>query len=192
MENNELDEARKNPEFLKFLETKEKEVIENKDIKGLYEVLDNLLILDLEETRINNVYEMILKVAFDDMESQLNSARKIPIENSGIYYVRAFYEHAIEKWSHSNFEGAKQLFFILSNIIEDELLKDTMNVHLIACAKNLDMDTFYDKQVSQTQMQEDEVYGYFIMNFNFNSKEYIKENSKLLDSLSNELNGLLE
>jgi hypothetical protein len=51
MENNELNEARKNQEFLKYLQKKKLEAITNQDIQSLYEVLDNLLILDLDKKR---------------------------------------------------------------------------------------------------------------------------------------------
>ncbi len=191
MENNDLQDARTNPEFLQFLENKEKDVIENEDLEGLYEVLDNLLILDLEETRINKVYETILKVAFESMEDRLNDGSKLSLLNDDIYLIRAFYEHAIEKWSNNDFDGAKALFFILSRVIEDKKLSSSIKIHLLAVAKKSDMDKFYEEQVSTTQMEEDEKYGYFIMNFNFETKEYISENKELLGDLLEELGHLL-
>ncbi len=191
MENKDLEEARTNPEFLKYLETKEVEVIANEDLGGLYEVLDNLLILDLPEDRINKVYETILRVAFEGMEDRLNEGGKLSLLNEDIFYIRAFYEHAIEKWSQSNFEGAKQLFFILTQIIEDKKLASAIRVHLIACAKSFDMDKFYDEQVSKEQMEDDEIYGYFIMNFNFETKEYLADNKELIGELIDELGHLL-
>jgi hypothetical protein len=198
MENKDLQEARSNPEFLQFLETKEKESIANEDLQGLYEVLDNLLVLDLdtqtdekEQNRINKVYETILKIAFDSMEDRLLDDSKLSLLNDDLYLIRAFYEHAIEKWSIHNFEGAKQLFFILSQIVEDTKLTSSIKVHLLAAAKNLDMEQFYDTQVSKNQMDDDEIYGYFIVNFNFSTKEYINENKKLLGQLTDELGDLL-
>ena len=191
MENKDLEEARTNPEFLQYLETREKEVIASEDLAGLYEVLDNLLILDLSEDRINKVYETILRVAFEGMEDRLNDGGKLSLLNEDIFYVRAFYEHAIEKWSQNNFEGAKQLFFILTQIVEDKQLSSALRVHLIACAKSFDMDKFYEEQVSHTQMEDDEVYGYFIMNFNFEIKDYLSEHKELMGELIDELGHLL-
>ncbi len=191
MNQDELQKARTNLDFLKYLETKEKEVIENKDLAGLYEVLDNLLILDLDESRINKVYETILKTAFEGMENRLLDNAKLSLANDDIHFIRAFYEHAIEKWSQSNFKGAKELFFILTQIIEDEKLSNAMKVHLIACTNSSDMDTFYEAQVSQNQMENDEIYGYFIVNFTFDTKEYINDNKEILNKLSNELGHLL-
>lgn len=191
MESKDLQEARTNPEFLSYLEIKEKEAIENEDLTGLYDVLDNLLILDLDEQRINKVYGTILKVAFEGIEDRLNDDMKLNILNEDIYFIRAFYEHAIEKWSTGNFDGAKQLFFILSRIIEDKKLVSSMKIHLIAVAKETDMDNFYETQVSKKQMDEDEHYGYFIVNFNFETKGYISNNRELLGTLLDELGHLL-
>ena len=191
MNETQLNEARTNPEFLQFLEAKEKEVIENEDLEGLYEVLDNLLILNLDESRINKVYETVLRVAFESIEKRLLDDNKLSLTNKDIYFIRAFYEHAIEKWSQDNFDGAKELFFILSQIIDDEMLAQSMKVHLLVCAKSLDMDEFYDKHVSRTQMEDDERYGYFIVNFDFDTKEYIEKNKELLNKLDSELGYLL-
>ena len=191
MENKDLQEARTNPEFLQYLEVREKEVMENEDLAGLYEVLDNLLVLDLDEQRVNKVYETILRVAFEGMEDRLNDGGKLNLINDDIYFIRAFYEHAIEKWSTGNFEGAKQLFFILSQLVDDKLLKSSINIHLIAVAMEIDMDEFYSSQVSTEQMDNDERYGYFIINFKFDTKEYIAKNKELLGNLIDELGHLL-
>lgn len=191
MENKDLEEARTNPEFLNYLETKEKEAIAKEDLEGLYEVLDNLLVLDIDEQRVNKVYETILRVAFESMEDRLLDDSKLNLLNEDIYLIRAFYEHAIEKWSIGNFDGAKQLFYILTAIVEDKKLTSALKVHLIATAKSLDMDDFYEDQVSTTQMDEDTHYGYFIINFNFDTKKYISENKELLGNLIDELGHLL-
>ncbi|MCK5111728.1 MAG: hypothetical protein KAQ94_09430 [Arcobacteraceae bacterium] len=192
MNDKELQEARTNPEFLNYLETREKEAIASENLEILYEVLDNLLILDLEEVRINKIYETILRVAFDDIEDRLNGGNKLSLLNDDIYLIRAFYEHAIEKWSNENFQGAKELFFILSRIIEDKKLSSAIKIHLIACAKSIDMDKFQDTLVSQDQMADDEVYGYFIVNFRVDTKEYISENREILGDLLDELGHMLD
>jgi len=144
MNQEELNQARVNPEFLSYLDEKEIEVMESKSISGLYEVLDTLLVLDLDEQRIHKVYEEILKVSFDQIEERLKGEKKLSLDNDDIYFVRSFYEHAIEKWSLENYDGAKELFFILTQIVEDEKLVDSIAVHLVTCAKNIDMDKFYE------------------------------------------------
>ena len=105
MEPNELNEARTNPEFLAYLDHREQEVKEERSISGLYEVLDTLLILDLDEERINKVYEEILKLSFDKIEERLKKNEKLSLENDDLYFVRSFYEHAVE------FQWSKRAFF---------------------------------------------------------------------------------
>jgi hypothetical protein len=192
MNEQELQEARTNPEFLNFLQEREKEAYEKQDIALFYEVLDSLLVLNLEEDRINKVYNQILKISFDKVEVKLKNNNKLTLENDDIYYIRSFYEHAIEKWSYENFDGAKELFFVLSNIIEDKKLYDAIQVLIIACANKITIDQFYDTQVEQNFELDNEKYGYFIINFKFNTKQYLKKNSVALTQIHNKLKHLLD
>lgn len=191
MNQDELNNARTNLEFLAYLDKREDEVMKTRSISGLYEVLDTLLVLDLDENRIHKVYEEILKISFDKIELRLKDEKKLSLDNDDIYFIRSFYEHAIEKWSLLNYSGAKELFFILTQIVEDQFLVDSINVHLISCAKELDMDKFYETQVIHTQEQSEDKYGYFIMNYKFNIKEYLEKNSKLLQEQFESLKHLL-
>jgi len=191
MNQKELEESRTNPEFLAYLEEKEGEVIESKSISGLYEVLDTLLVLDLDEERINKIYQEILKVAFDSIEDRLKDSNKLSLENDDIYFIRSFYEHAVEKWSVSNYDGAKELFFILWQIIEDEKLSTAMQVHLLATVNGKDIDNFYEEDVHHLDTVENEKYGYFIHEFNFDVDEYLSQHSTLLNEQYNQLKHLL-
>ena len=191
MEPGELNDARTNPEFLAYLEHREKEVRESKSISGLYEVLDTLLVLDLDEERINRVYEEILKVSFDNIEKRLENKKKLSLDNEDIYYIRSFYEHGVEKWSMNNFKGAKELFFILTQIIEDEKLVDSIAIHMLACAREMDMDSFYEEKVIHEQPNSEDKYGYFIMNYQFDTKKYLQESSNLLEEQFEQLKHLL-
>jgi hypothetical protein len=191
MEPEELHEARTNPDFLEYLNVKEKEVMESKSISGLYEVLDTLLVLDIDEERVHTIYQEILKVSFDTIEDRLKDETKLSLDNDDLYFIRSFYEHAIEKWSMNNHQGARELFFILTQICEDKLLVEALNVHLIACANESDMDDFYDENVSEEQTYTEEKYGYFIMDFTFDKKEYLNKHIDLLQKQFEELNHLL-
>jgi hypothetical protein len=192
MTNEELHEARTNPEFLNYLDKTKEDAIETKNISALYEVLDSLLILDLDQEKINDVYENILKISFENVENLVNSGKKIVLESDGLFYTRAFYEHAIEKWSYNDLKGAKELFFVLANIIEDELLSNALNVHLIACSKDFDLDKFYDEKVNTSSTPVDEKYGYFIVSFNFETKEFLEQNNEILKTEYTELKYLLD
>jgi hypothetical protein len=192
MTEQELMQARTNPEFLGFLEEKEKKAIESKNISELYEVLDSLLILDLEDERVNKVYETILMVAFDNVQTKLDSHTKFSLDNDDFFYIRAFYEHAIEKWSYGNFKGAKELLFVLSEIVEDELLSEAIYVKLLACDKEIDLNSFYDSTVMHQQMARDEKHGYFILDFKFDTKNYLASKTKELEEIHSQLKHLLE
>ena len=191
MEHKELHEARTNPEFLAYLKEKEDEVMGSQSISGLYEVLDTLLVLDLDEERINRIYQEILKVSFDKIEERLKQNKKLSLDNEDIFFIRSFYEHAVEKWSVLNFKGARELFFILTQIIEDRKLIDSINIHLLSCAKEIDLDEFYEKKVDLEAPNSDEKYGYFILDYKFDTEKYLKDHSKLLEEQFNQLKHLL-
>lgn len=193
MTQEELEQARLNPDFLGFLEKKEQNALDTRNIKELYEVLDSLLILDLDDERINKVYETILSVAFDGIGTKLDNHTKLFLENDDDFlYIRAFYEHAIEKWSCGNFQGAKELLFVLSQIVDDSLLLEAINVKLLACHENKDLDNFYETTVFHQQTARDEKYGYFILDFKFDTKNYLNSKTKELEAIDTELKHLLK
>ncbi len=192
MDKNELHEARTNPDFLKYLEQTRKDAIDLKNISAMYEVLDSYLILDLEEKKINELYENILKVSFEKIEELVNKNQKLSLESDELFYVRSFYEHSIEKWSYENYDGAKELIFILTQIIDDDKFVDVLNMHLIMCSLKIDLDGFYEKYVDINSANESEKYGYFIMNFKVDVKEFLKENKKVLDKEYKKLKHLMD
>jgi hypothetical protein len=177
-----INEARTNPEFLEFLYKQEQKAKEEKNIAELYQVLDTLLVLDLDEERIHTVYQEILKIAFDQIEDRLANGKLLSLEGDDIYFVRSFYEHGIEKWSRDDFKGASELFFILSQIIEDEKLSKAVVVHLLNSAQDVDIDSFYANDVNVDDLEaESEPYGYFITRFNFDLDQYLDKNQELIE-----------
>ena len=192
MDKQELQEARTNPEFLDYLETTRINAIAAKDIAALYEVLDSMLILDLDEEKINSVYQTILETSFEKVEVIVNNNQKLSLDDEQLFYVRALYEHGIEKWSYDNFDGAKDLLFVLSNIVEDETLADALQVHIIALANNITLDDFYEKEVNLNACNSEEKYGYFITSFNNDVKTLLEDNSELLKKEFENLKHLLD
>ena len=192
MDKDDLFSARTNPDFLDYLEKTREDAISTKDISALYEVLDSYLILDLGEDKIDTIYQNILQISFDRVDKIVNNNKKLRLENDELCYIRAFYEHAIERWTHNDFEGAKQLLFVLSNIIEDGFLASCFQVHIIALSKNKDLDSFYEEKVNLETSNEDEKYGYFITKFSFDLKEYLEQNKDVLQKEYNNLKHLLE
>ncbi|UTJ06223.1 hypothetical protein [Arcobacter roscoffensis] len=192
MDKNELNEARTNPEFLKYLEETRVSSMENKDISAMYETLDSMLVLGLDEEKINSLYEAILITAFENVEKIVNENKKLDLVDNNLLYVRAFYEHAIEKWSYDNFDGAKELVFVLANIIDDEILEQALNVLLVVLAKNISLDDFYETEVNLDMNSSNEKYGYFLVDFKFIPNKFLEENKELLQEQYKKLQPLLD
>lgn len=177
----ELSEARTNPDFLKYLEEARVNSIKSKNIELMYETLDSMLVLDLDEEKINSLYEEILKLSFLSVEKLLNKNEKLDLNEPNIFYIRALYEHAIEKWTNENLTGAKELLFVIANIINDNILKDALNCMIIFLNKELNFDEFYDGFVDLESDNTDEKYGYFLINFNFKTADFLKDNQNILE-----------
>ena len=73
--------------------------IKNQNIEMMYEILDTMLVLDLEEEKTNKIYDEILKVATLNLEEKLEKNELLKLENIDFLTIRAFYELAIEKLS---------------------------------------------------------------------------------------------
>jgi hypothetical protein len=192
MDKEELFQARTNPDFLNYLEKTRVDAIKTKNISALYEVLDSFLILDLQEDKIDEIYKNILQISFENVEQITNDKKKLSLENDELFYIRAFYEHAVERWSYDDFKGAKELFFVLSNIINDELLINSIQSHIIALSKNNDLDSFYEKEVDLNAENIEEKYGYFITSFNYDLEKYLQENKTVLETEYANLKHLLD
>lgn len=177
----ELSEARTNPDFLKYLEEARVNSIKSKNIELMYETLDSMLVLDLDEEKINSLYEEILKLSFLSVEKLLNKNEKLDLNEPNIFYIRALYEHAIEKWTNENLTGAKELLFVIANIINDNILKDALNCMIIFLNKELNFDEFYDDFIDLESDSSDEKYGYFLINFNFKTADFLKDNQNILE-----------
>ena len=177
MDKEALFQARTNPDFLKYLEEARVNSMKAEDIGLMYETLDSMLVLDLDEENVNKLYEQILKTSFANVEKILEKHEKLNLEGDNLLYVRALYEHAIEKWSYDNFDGAKDLIFVLSNIINDETLEKALNILLVFLSSKIQLDDFYDTRVDLEADVEDEKYGYFIMNFRFDNQKFLEENN---------------
>ena len=181
MTSQELHEARTNPDFLKYLEEATKNSIKSQNIELMYETLDSMLVLDLDETKINSLYEEILKLSFLSVEKLLNKNEKLNFDNPNIFYIRALYEHAIEKWTNENIVGAKELLFVIANIIDDKILKNAIDCMIIFLNQDLNFDEFYDDFVDFEKENDDEKYGYFLINFNFNIDVFLNKNQNILE-----------
>ncbi len=192
MDKEQLLEARTNPDFLNYLEETRVEAIKTKNISALYEVLDSFLILDLQEDKVNDIYKNILQISFENVQKIIDNNKKLSLDGEELFFVRAFYEHGIEKWSQGDFKGAKELLFVLSNIIDDDLIIHSLQVHLIAILKALDLDFFYENEVDLNSVDLDERHAYFITSFKYDMEEHLSLNKELLQKEYKNLKHLLE
>ncbi|WP_141048506.1 hypothetical protein [Aliarcobacter cryaerophilus] len=192
MNKNDLNEARTNPDFLIYLEAAMQNSIKNQNIEMMYEILDTMLVLDLEEEKTNKIYEEILKVATLNLEEKLEKNELLKLENIDFLTIRAFYELAIEKWSNSDFELAKALFFTLANSINDDFLKKNMEVLIVNLSKELDFEDFYEEFVDKDELESKEEYGYFITTFNFDVDDFLKNHQEFLKKEYENLKHLIE
>jgi len=158
----------------------------NPDIKN------NILEKDLEEEKTNKIYEEILKVATLNLEEKLEKNELLKLENIDFLTIRAFYELAIEKWSNSDFELAKALFFTLANSINDDFLKKNMEVLIVNLSKELDFEDFYEEFVDKDELESKEEYGYFITTFNFDVDDFLKNHQEFLQKEYENLKHLIE
>ena len=191
MDKEALFQARTNPDFLKYLEEARVNSMKAEEIGLMYETLDSMLILDLEEENINKLYEQILKTSFSNVEKILAKHEKLNLEGDNLLYVRALYEHAIEKWSYDNFDGAKDLIFVLANIVDDESLVKSLNILIVFLSSKIPLDDFYDTRVDLEADADDEKYGYFITNFRFDNDEFLNESKEILETEYKNLKHLL-
>lgn len=192
MNKDDLNEARTNPDFLIYLEAAMQNSINNQNIEMMYEILDTMLVLDLEEEKTNKIYDEILKVATLNLEEKLEKNELLKLENIDFLTIRAFYELAIEKWSNSDFELAKALFFTLANSINDDFLKKNMEVLIVNLSKELDFEDFYEEFVDKDELESKEEYGYFITSFNFDVDDFLKNNQEFLQKEYENLKHLIE
>ena len=191
MDKEALFEARTNPDFVKYMEETRNNSMKAEDIGLMYETLDSMLVLGLDEEKIDKLYEEILKTSFSNVEKILQEHQKLKLEGDNLFYIRALYEHAIEKWSNGNFLGAKELIFVIANIIEDETLEKALNILIVFLSSNIELDDFYDTRVDLEKEIDDEKYGYFIMNFNFENEKFLDENRDILKKEYKNLKHLL-
>lgn len=167
MEN--LEEIRNDKQFLANLADQEKRALFNQDIIELYEVLDMILLLNLDENRLEEIYLNILKIAFEDLKERLELNKMYKIENTkDTLLMRAIYERGIECWSYDDTSMAKEIFLILLSMTNNQKLKKSFSIHFLALLKDTNIDDFYEKFVNRDDnITKDEFtnYDYFLVDF---------------------------
>lgn len=193
MTKEELNEARTNPNFLKYLDETLQYSIKEKDIQGLYQVLDSYLILDLDKSKIDQIYKNILLVSQEKIQNKLDKSEILNLnEKNELFYIRAFYEYGIEKYSYSNLIKAQEIFFILIHLTNDNTFIQSLKIHLIVCELEISLEEFTKKYVKNKIETQDPIYSYFIIEYTINKEEFINKHKNLLNKIDNKLNHLIQ
>ena len=67
-----------------------------------------------------------------------------------------------------------------------------LNMHLLMCSKQITLDDFYDQYVDNDTSNDNEKYGYFIVNYKIDVKNFLKENKDVLDTEYENLKHLMD
>ena len=79
--------------------------------------------------------------------------------------ARAIYEHGIQRYSENDAKGAKEIFLVLSHMIDDDELKDAMMVHAAAVMAGYSFDDFIEKLVETEGIDPHDPLAFFIRSF---------------------------
>ncbi|BCD67742.1 hypothetical protein [Nitratiruptor sp. YY09-18] len=173
-----LEKLKNDKEFLDNLQKEKSEALKYKNIVKMYDVLDTMLALDLEDEEIDTLYQNILEVAFDRLAQMLADAQKFDFaKDEDLYIARAIYEHAIERWDQRDFKGASELFLILSVLVPEDF-QEAMLLPMAATAQKMELDDFIQKFVKKEEMSEESI---FLDKFTDNAKEFMQKSKDLID-----------
>ncbi len=171
-----IEKLKKDKEFLQNLQDEKQKALKSKDIVKMYDVLDTMLALDLDDEDIDRLYEAILEVAFDRLGDMLMEGKKFDFgKEADEYTARAMYEHAIERWDRRDFNGAKELFGVLSFLVPQKW-QEAMAIPLVATAKRMELDKFLQEFVDKEKIGEENI---FLDAFTDNAKKFFAQNSEV-------------
>ncbi|BCD60581.1 MULTISPECIES: hypothetical protein [unclassified Nitratiruptor] len=165
-------------EFLENLEKERQKALKEHDIVKLYDVLDTMLALDMEDEKIDELYQEILRTAFDDLAQMLSVGERFDFtKEHDVYNARAIYEHALERWDSKDYKGANELFLVLSYIMPDKYQK-AMLLPLGLTAQKESLDRFITEFVDQARVDEE---SFFFDAFTKNAEEFLARHSDLIE-----------
>ena len=191
MDRNEFADLKNNPEFMMQLRNKEDEAVKQKDVQGMYEVLDTAVMLDLGAERLDRLYTEILQTAFDRLGQKLTDRTFFDIaSDEDLYTMRGIYEHGIERWSENDFKGAKEIFLILHYLADDATISEAMMPHIAASASQTSLDDFIDELVDTERPNDHERYSFFLTNFKPSVEGFLQEKAQALEEALAELDNL--
>ena len=154
--------------FLEELKQKKMQALKSGDIVNLYDLLDTMLLLDMDE--VDELYSHILQIAFDALAEKLTKGERFNFNDEReLYIARAVYEHALERWDSEDLKGAKELFLVLSFMVPENYQKGIL-LALGATAKGIELDIFLDEFIDKEKLNED---SFFFDKFTPKAEEFL-------------------
>lgn len=187
-----LQNLKNDPKFIENLEMLTKEAKELQSVQKAYQVLDASLVLERENDTIDSLFGDVLQISFDDLAQKLANGEKFDINSDeDLARLRAIYEHGIEKYSSDDYKGAKEIFLVLHYMLEGSGLEEALKVHIVAAAKEIDFDEFFENYTDAHAIATDESrYAHFIGHFCINVEQFLRTNSEVLNSALAEIDSL--
>lgn len=162
----EIEELKKDPEFLANMKRLEEEMREENSIAKGYQVLDAKLVVEAKEDDINEIFTFIVNNAFDKLANYLTEPRKFDMSDSEDYATaRAIYEHGIQLYSENNQKGSKEIFLVLHHIFDIDILKDAMMIHACAVMSGNSFEKFIEEMIDVSEVDPEDPMAFFITSF---------------------------
>jgi len=170
---------REDPKLRQELKRKEEEALKRGDLVTLYDLLDTYLALDIEDESVDRLYEKILELAFDRLSEKLTEGEIFDLSRpEELATARAIYEHALERWDRGEFVGAKELFLVLSYMIDDPSIRKSLLLSLALTAQRESLDHFLQEFVDRSRLDEESLFFNALLP---SADNYLAEKSDLIE-----------
>jgi hypothetical protein len=188
-----IEELKKNEEFLGNLKTIEEEMHTENSISKGYQLLDAKLLLEAPEDEINEIFTFIVNTAFDVLAEKLTSGGTFDMEEyEELATARAIYENGIQRYSENEKKAAKEIFLILHHTMKDETLSQSMLIHAAVAMAGTSFDDFIENIVDVSGVDESDPTAFFIQTYTKPMDELMKKYDKEITKAKAELKALEE
>jgi hypothetical protein len=154
------------------------EAVHEGDIKALYELVEEFH-GELTDEMEQGLYGNILELALELLTNALENGSALSLENPQEYFtLRALYEYAISHYSAKRFNDAKALFEVLVGIAQEEAFVQSMHIHAVAAAKEIEIDYFIDEFCEVSRKLDD----FYITTFAPSAQELLEEAKALKEN----------
>lgn len=141
------------------LERIKQEALKSKEIELLYEYVDMVNDYNDKEDDVEEVYEVILAEAMERVAEYLSRGQFFnPDDSKQRLYLRAIYENAISKYSDEEYLSAKELFLLLSQIVDVSAYKEAFVIHAKAADANIPVYDLLEVYADKRMFHEKDIF----------------------------------